>query len=64
MIDSKITSIKGFDRNFFARYEAVGGREIIEKSLFYALNNLLDRGINLAALMSNHKVQTQQKKAA
>jgi hypothetical protein len=64
MIDSKITSIKGFDRNFFARYEAVGGREIVEKSLFSALNKLLDRGINLAELLNNQKIRTAQKKAA
>ncbi len=63
-MNTKITSIKGFDRDFFARYEAVGGKEIVEKSLFSALNKLLDRGINLAALMNNPKTRTQQKKAA
>lgn len=63
-MNTKITSIKGFDRDFFARYEAVGGKEIVEKSLFSALNKLLDRGTNLAALMSNPKTRTQQKKAA
>jgi hypothetical protein len=57
-------NIKCFDREFFARYEAIGGMEIIEKSLFTALNKLLDSDINIAEMMNNHKTCIAKKKAA
>lgn len=63
-MSKKITSIKGFNRDFYAHYDAIGGKEILEKTLFSALSTLLKNGTNLAKEMNSRKEKENKKEAA